>query len=293
MDNKEKNNLLHLKELISERRVLDEKEVYRYLKSFICDRFDLEESSCETEDILELAELSIAKREKLLDEGKLSEEEAPNLCSGASTALSKKILFLINLEKNLNIEFLPEDIPHIRTINDICQYILDKQKQFGKKSISSENVIFDSSINKDVLKENLLNLDKIRSDFPILKRTIYGKPFVYLDNAATTQLPFTVIQGVNEFYQNYNANVHRSLHFLNRKTTALLEKTREKIQKFINALHPFEIIFTKGATESINIVAHGFGEAFVQPGDEIVVSEMEHHSNLIPWQEVCKRKRPI
>lgn len=292
MDNKEKNNLSHLKELLSEHKVLYEKEVYKYLKSFICNRFGLEESSCETDDILELAELSIAKREQLIDEGKLSEDEAPNLCSGASTALSKKILFLITLEKNLNIEFLPEDIPYIRTIKDICQYILGRQQQFIKKSITSDDVLlFDLPNNKAVLKENLLNLDKIRSDFPILKRTIYGKPFIYLDNAATTQLPFTVIQAVYEFYQNYNANVHRSLHFLNRKTTALLEETREKIQKFINALYPFEIIFTKGATESINIVAHGFGEVFIKPGDEIVVSEMEHHSNLIPWQEVCKRKK--
>ena len=292
MDNKEKNNLSHLKELLSEHKVLYEKEVYKYLKSFICNRFGLEESSCETDDILELAELSIAKREQLIDEGKLSEDEAPNLCSGASTALSKKILFLITLEKNLNIEFLPEDIPYIRTIKDICQYILGRQQQLIKKSITSDDVLlFDLPNNKAVLKENLLNLDKIRSDFPILKRTIYGKPFIYLDNAATTQLPFTVIQAVYEFYQNYNANVHRSLHFLNRKTTALLEETREKIQKFINALYPFEIIFTKGATESINIVAHGFGEVFIKPGDEIVVSEMEHHSNLIPWQEVCKRKK--
>ncbi len=295
MENKEKNDLLQLKRLLSEHDTIDTEEVYKYLKSFLCHRFDLEEVSCETDDILELAELSIAKREQLIYEGKLSEEEAPNLCSGASTALSKKILFLLTLEKTLNIEFLPEDIPFIKSIKDICEYLVNKKKGFDKKTIiSSSDMPLSRLSNTNVeLKESLLHVEKIRSDFPILKRTVYGKPFIYLDNAATTQLPFTVIQAVSEFYKDYNANVHRSLHYLNRKTTALLEGTREKIQKFINASNPYEIIFTRGTTESINMVAHGFKEVFIEPGDEIVVTEMEHHSNLIPWQQICKSKKAL
>lgn len=129
-----------------------------------------------------------------------------------------------------------------------------------------------------------------RTDFPILSRTVYGKPLVYLDNAATTQKPRCVVEAISEEYYNVNANVHRGVHFLSQQATDLHEKARETVRQFINAGSTNEIIFTRGTTESINLLAFSFGEAFCKAGDEIVVSTMEHHSNIVPWQMLCERK---
>ena len=129
-----------------------------------------------------------------------------------------------------------------------------------------------------------------RDDFPILSRTVYDRPLVYLDNAATTQKPRCVVEAMMEEYYNVNANVHRGVHFLSQKATDLHEQARETVREFINARTSSEIIFTRGTTESINLLAYSFGEAFMQEGDEVLISEMEHHSNIVPWQILAERK---
>lgn len=136
----------------------------------------------------------------------------------------------------------------------------------------------------------MYDIEKIREDFPILGREVYGKPLVYFDNGATTQKPRCVVEAMSEEYYNVNANVHRGVHFLSTQATELHEGARETVRKFINARTAAEIIFTRGTTESINLVAHCFGEAFMTEGDEVIVSEMEHHSNIVPWQLLAERK---
>ena len=135
-----------------------------------------------------------------------------------------------------------------------------------------------------------MDLSKIREDFPILGRTVYNKPLVYLDNGATTQKPRCVVEAMTEEYYSVNANVHRGVHFLSQKATELHEDSRETVRKFINARSTNEIIFTRGTTESINLLAYSFGEAMMKEGDEVIVSEMEHHSNIVPWQLLAQRK---
>jgi len=135
-----------------------------------------------------------------------------------------------------------------------------------------------------------IDFRKIREDFPILKQKIYNRPLVYFDNAATTQRPLQVIDALTRTYTEYYGNIHRAAHFLADKATAAYEDTREKARALINAETREQIIFTKGTTESINLAAFSFGEAFIQEGDEIIVSEMEHHSNIVPWQLMAGRK---
>ncbi len=130
---------------------------------------------------------------------------------------------------------------------------------------------------------------EIRGEFPILQREVYGKKLIYLDNAATTQKPLCVIEAITEAYTNVNANVHRGVHFLSQKATEQYEDARETVRAFINARHRHEIIFTRGTTESINLVAASFGESFLQSGDEVIISTMEHHSNIVPWQLLVER----
>jgi cysteine desulfurase/selenocysteine lyase len=132
------------------------------------------------------------------------------------------------------------------------------------------------------------DIAKLRADFPILDTLVYGKPVVYLDNGATTQKPLSVIKVLEEYYQEYNSNVHRGVHFLSQKATDAQEAARRKVAQFINARHEHEIIFTRGTTESINLVAYSFGKRYIQPGDEIIVSALEHHSNIVPWQLACE-----
>ncbi len=134
------------------------------------------------------------------------------------------------------------------------------------------------------------SVDEIRKDFPILTREVYGKPLVYLDNAATTQKPRCVIDAISDEYCSVNANVHRGVHFLSQQATQLHEDAREVVRNFINARSTAEIIFTRGTTESLNLVASSFGEAFLKEGDEVIVSEMEHHSNIVPWQLLRDKK---
>lgn len=136
----------------------------------------------------------------------------------------------------------------------------------------------------------ILDIDKIRLDFPILQQKIYKRPLVYFDNAATTQRPQQVIDALTRTYTEYYGNIHRAAHFLADKATEAYEQTRDKARELINAENREQIIFTKGTTESINLVGFSFGEAFIQEGDEIIVSEMEHHSNIVPWQLMAGRK---
>lgn len=135
-----------------------------------------------------------------------------------------------------------------------------------------------------------MDIQKIRDDFPILSREVYGKPLVYLDNGATTQKPRCVVDAITDEYYSVNANVHRGVHFLSQQATELHEASRETVRKFINAGSINEIVFTRGTTESINLLASSFGEAFLHPGDEVIVSVMEHHSNIVPWQLLAERK---
>ena len=136
----------------------------------------------------------------------------------------------------------------------------------------------------------MLNIEEIRKDFPILSRTVYNRPLVYLDNAATTQKPRAVVEAMTDEYYSVNANVHRGVHYLSQQATELHEQARANVQKFINARSEAEIIFTRGTTESLNLVAFSFGEAFLKEGDEVLVSVMEHHSNIVPWQMLRERK---
>lgn len=136
----------------------------------------------------------------------------------------------------------------------------------------------------------MIDINKIREDFPILSRTVYGKPLIYLDNGATTQKPKCVVEAITNEYYSVNANVHRGVHFLSQKATELHEAARDTVRRFINAKSTNEIIFTRGTTESINLMAFSFGEQFVKEGDEIIISTMEHHSNIVPWQMLGLRK---
>lgn len=128
-----------------------------------------------------------------------------------------------------------------------------------------------------------------RDDFPILQTSLYGKPLVYLDNAATTQKPFSVIEAESHYYRNDNANVHRGIHALSQRATDAYEAARVKVQQFINAASPNEIIFVRGTTEAINLVAQSYGRGRFKAGDEIILSQMEHHSNIVPWQILCEQ----
>jgi cysteine desulfurase/selenocysteine lyase len=134
------------------------------------------------------------------------------------------------------------------------------------------------------------DVEKIRQDFPILSRKVYGQPIAYLDNGATTQKPRQVIETVRKYYEQGNASIHRGIHFLSEQSTDTYEKARETVRRFINAASSSEIIFTSGATGSINAVAFSFGERYISDGDEVIISEMEHHANLVPWQMMCERK---
>ena len=134
------------------------------------------------------------------------------------------------------------------------------------------------------------DIHKIREDFPILSRSIYGKPLVYLDNAATTQKPRVVVEAISDEYYNVNANVHRGVHYLSQQSTELHEEARRVVRDFINAESTNEIIFTRGTTESLNLIASSYSDAFMNAGDEVIVSVMEHHSNIVPWQIIAAKK---
>jgi cysteine desulfurase/selenocysteine lyase len=134
------------------------------------------------------------------------------------------------------------------------------------------------------------DIQKIRADFPILSEKIYGKDLIYFDNAATTQKPEAVVKKIEEGYFHYNANIHRGVHYLSQTATEAHENARQAVANFIKAAKKEEVIFTRGTTEAINLVAFSFGEAFCRAGDEIIVSVMEHHSNIVPWQMLCERK---
>jgi cysteine desulfurase/selenocysteine lyase len=138
---------------------------------------------------------------------------------------------------------------------------------------------------------NRFDVDRIREDFPILKQRVHGRQLVYLDNAATSQTPQAVIDAITNYYVAQNANVHRGVHYLSQLATREYEDARVKIQRFINAAETHEIIFTRGATEGINLVAQSYGRKYVHEGDEIIISTMEHHSNIVPWQMLCEQQR--
>ena len=138
--------------------------------------------------------------------------------------------------------------------------------------------------------KSTLDISKIRKQFPILNQQVNGKPLVYLDNAATNQKPQRVINALTAYYEKHNANIHRGIHTLAERATKSYEETRQAMQQFINAKHVEEIIFTRGVTESINLVASSFGRAFLKAGDEVIISGMEHHSNIVPWQMICEEK---
>ncbi len=136
----------------------------------------------------------------------------------------------------------------------------------------------------------MYDIISIRKDFPILSRKVYGQPLVYLDNAATTQKPLCVLDAMRDEYLNVNANVHRGVHWLSQQATELHEQARQTVQQFIHAKSPAEIVFTRGTTEGLNLIASTFAETFMQAGDEVILSVMEHHSNIVPWQLQAKKR---
>ena len=137
---------------------------------------------------------------------------------------------------------------------------------------------------------NVLDITRIRQDFPVLNQDVNGRPLVYFDNAATNQKPLSVVNALTDYYEGYNANIHRGIHTLAERATAAFEASRRAIQTFLNAKHPEEIIFTYGTTDGINLVAQSYGRHFLKAGDEIVISTMEHHSNIVPWQMLCEER---
>jgi len=139
----------------------------------------------------------------------------------------------------------------------------------------------------------MFNVNEIRKDFPILSRTVNGKPLVYFDNGATAQKPQQVIDAISHYYAFQNSNIHRGVHTLSREITIAYEEARKTIQLHLNAKQASEIIFTKGTTESINLVAHCFGKINISEGDEIIITQMEHHSNIVPWQLLCEEKKAV
>ena len=136
---------------------------------------------------------------------------------------------------------------------------------------------------------SVLDVDRVRQDFPILQRTVHGKPLVYLDSAATTQKPRQVLDALAQYYAHGNANIHRGVYLLSEEATAAYDGARTKIQRFINARTSREVVFTRNSTESINLVAQSFGRQNIGPGDEILITHMEHHSNIVPWQLLCEQ----
>ncbi|MBW7887354.1 MAG: cysteine desulfurase [Bacteroidetes bacterium] len=145
-------------------------------------------------------------------------------------------------------------------------------------------------INELTTLETKFSVEELRRDFPILLRFVHGKPLVYLDNAATTQKPVEVLNAISTYYREHNANIHRGVHYLSEISTFEYEKARGKVKNFLNANEQKEIIFTRGTTEGINLIAHGYGRKFIGAGDEILISAMEHHSNIVPWQMLCEEK---
>ncbi len=138
-----------------------------------------------------------------------------------------------------------------------------------------------------------IGIEKVRADFPILSRKVNGKPLIYFDNGATAQKPKSVIEAIDNYYKTQNANIHRGVHTLSQEITTEYEKARSTIQKHLNAKYAHEIIFTKGTTDGINLVASSFGKKFISKGDEIIISVMEHHSNILPWQMLCEEKGAV
>jgi cysteine desulfurase/selenocysteine lyase len=151
------------------------------------------------------------------------------------------------------------------------------------------------SAHAEVLKDSraatAFNVDRIREDFPILREKVHGKPLVYLDNAATSQKPKAVIDSLVDYYTHYNANVHRAVHLLSTRATAACDDSREKVRRFINAGSTNEIVFVRGTTEGLNLVAQTHGRQNIGPGDEVLISGLEHHSNIVPWQILCEEKQ--
>jgi cysteine desulfurase / selenocysteine lyase len=142
-----------------------------------------------------------------------------------------------------------------------------------------------------LVEENpMIDIKKVRQDFPILSREVYGKPLVYFDNAASSQKPSKVIDAISHYYEHEHSNIHRGVHHLSSEATEKYEEARKTIQRFINAEHSHEVIFTKGTTDSINLVAYSFGNKFLSEGDEVIVSTLEHHSNIVPWQMICEAR---
>jgi cysteine desulfurase / selenocysteine lyase len=138
-----------------------------------------------------------------------------------------------------------------------------------------------------------LDIARVREDFPILHRTVYGHPLVYLDNAATTQKPWAVLKAIENYYTEINSNVHRGVHYLSQQATEAYELSRKKVADFIGARHTHEIIFTRGTTEGINLVATSFGKQFIKEGDSILISGLEHHSNIVPWQMIAEERKAL
>ncbi len=146
---------------------------------------------------------------------------------------------------------------------------------------------------QDTLTKKIFDVDEVRKDFPILKRESDGKPLVYFDNTATSQKPQSVIDAISDYYSNYNANIHRGVYSISIEASEAYENAKIKVRDFINAASEKEIIFTRGTTEGINLIAYSYGMQTVNEGDEIIISEMEHHANIVPWQVLCEKKKAV
>ena len=160
----------------------------------------------------------------------------------------------------------------------------------SKKSLFTEENSQNKKTNLERSESRIFQVEAVRKDFPVLRQTVNGKPLVWLDNAATTQKPQSVIDSISDFYENYNSNIHRGAHTLAAHATEAYENAREKVRRLINASSKDEIIYIRGTTEGINLISNTFGKQQVGRGDEIIVSELEHHANIVPWQMLAQDK---
>ncbi|HEY0003868.1 MAG TPA: aminotransferase class V-fold PLP-dependent enzyme, partial [Pyrinomonadaceae bacterium] len=156
--------------------------------------------------------------------------------------------------------------------------------------IAPEKILPEAETHSSAVEDAEWDVERIREDFPVLRQEVNGKPLVYLDNAASSQVPQVVIDRGSRYLQEEHSNIHRGVHYLSQRATTAYEGAREKVRRFINAREAKECIFVRGATEGINLVMHGYGRKFVAEGDEVVISAMEHHANIVPWQMLCEEK---
>ena len=253
----------------------DRRDFRAIIRDYVNDQFLLEDGDCDSDNLIELSQCSLSKMRGI--DPDILRRISESGCRQSTAVIDKKTTLISTLEKKLGVKISMRDYPLVKTVQNLADtlYGLLNDRKFPPSNKKG------------------LDVQTLKQDFPILSRTQYGHDFIYLDNAATTQKPGAVIRKITELYSAHNANVHRSNYALGREMTQLYEEARMAVQDLIHARSSSEIVFTAGATDAINLLAFSFGEARVHPGDEIIITQMEHHSNFVPWQALCQRKNAV